>query len=404
MRSGRARAVLALAGATYLVAWAFGSRPLYPLAVGLALAAVAAWAWTRLAAGPMTLRRRAGKGEHLEGDDVWVTLDLERRSPLPTGVLTLVERISGLGEHRTRLRSLGRHLRGEYVLERLPRGRYEVEDARVLLEDPFGLEQVTVPLHAPGAVLVFPRLVFLEALFSESGRHSQDGRRLLLRRPSGFDLHSVREYEQGESLRKVHWASTARRGQLMVKELEDAPRDEVVVLLDCDPAGAVGDPPDASFDAAVRAAGSILHAHVRRGRRAVLALNRAQPEVHRVASLDGDWRVAMESLAGARADSAISAAAMIVREGGVVARSLELALVTTRLEPRLADRLVQRATTHRGVSLVWVDAASYAGAPTERQPELARLQAAGCAVAVIRRGDDLRTVLGAPRMERVAGG
>ena len=404
MRSGRARAVLALAGATYLVAWAFGSRPLYPLAVGLALAAVAAWAWTRLAAGPMTLRRRAGKGEHLEGDDVWVTLDLERRSPLPTGVLTLVERISGLGEHRTRLRSLGRHLRGEYVLERLPRGRYEVEDARVLLEDPFGLEQVTVPLHAPGAVLVFPRLVFLEALFSESGRHSQDGRRLLLRRPSGFDLHSVREYEQGESLRKVHWASTARRGQLMVKELEDAPRDEVVVLLDCDPAGAVGDPPDASFDAAVRAAGSILHAHVRRGRRAVLALNRAQPEVHRVASLDGDWRVAMESLAGARADSAISAAAMIVREGGIVARSLELALVTTRLEPRLADRLVQRATTHRGVSLVWVDAASYAGAPTARQPELARLQAAGCAVAVIRRGDDLRTVLGAPRQERVAGG
>ena len=404
MRSGRARAVLALAGATYLVAWAFGSRPLYPLAVGLALAAVAAWAWTRLAAGPMTLRRRAGKGEHLEGDDVWVTLDLERRSPLPTGVLTLVERISGLGEHRTRLRSLGRHLRGEYVLERLPRGRYEVEDARVLLEDPFGLEQVTVPLHAPGAVLVFPRLVFLEALFSESGRHSQDGRRLLLRRPSGFDLHSVREYEQGESLRKVHWASTARRGQLMVKELEDAPRDEVVVLLDCDPAGAVGDPPDASFDAAVRAAGSILHAHVRRGRRAVLALNRAQPEVHRVASLDGDWRVAMESLAGACADSAISAAAMIVREGGIVARSLELALVTTRLEPRLADRLVQRATTHRGVSLVWVDAASYAGAPTARQPELARLQAAGCAVAVIRRGDDLRTVLGAPRMERVAGG
>ena len=66
-----------------------------------------------------------------------------------------------------------------------------------------------VPLDAPGAILVYPRLVHLEALFSESGRHSQDGRRLLLRRPSGFDLHSVREYEQGESLRKVHWASIA---------------------------------------------------------------------------------------------------------------------------------------------------------------------------------------------------
>ena len=405
MRAGRARAVLALAAATYLAAWAFGSKPLYPIAVGLALAAAVGWAWTRLAAGPMTLRRRVGRGEHLEGDDVWITVELERRSPLPTGSLTLVERITDLPEQRTRLRSLGRHVRGEYVLERLPRGRYEIERAGVLIEDPFGLEQISVPLHAPGAVVVFPRLVHLEALFSESGRHALDGRRLLLRRPSGFDLHSVREYEQGESLRKVHWASTARRGQLMVKELEDAPRDEVVVLLDCDPAGAVGEPPDSSFDAAVRAAGSILHAHARRGRRTVLALNRARPEVHRIASLEGDWRAAMEALAAARADAATPVAAMIAREGGVVARSLELAVVTTRLDPRLADRLVQRATTHRGVSLVWVDPSSFAGRPAAgRDSELARLQAAGCAVAVVRRGDDLRTVLGAPRVERVAHG
>ena len=45
---------------------------------------------------------------------------------------------------------------------------------------------------------------------------------------------SVREYERGESLRKVHWPTTARRGQLMVKELEDSPRDEIAVVLDAD--------------------------------------------------------------------------------------------------------------------------------------------------------------------------
>ena len=32
----------------------------------------------------------------------------------------------------------------------------------------------------------------------------------------------MREYEEGESLRKVHWPSTARRGQLMVKDPEGA--------------------------------------------------------------------------------------------------------------------------------------------------------------------------------------
>ena len=65
--STRARVALALAAATYLVAWAFGSRALYPLAIGLALVAVVSWAWTRHAAGPMELRRRAGRCEHFEG-------------------------------------------------------------------------------------------------------------------------------------------------------------------------------------------------------------------------------------------------------------------------------------------------------------------------------------------------
>ena len=102
------------------------------------------------------------------------------------------------------------------------------------MEDPFGVEQGRVPLAEQGALLVLPRIVELDVLFSESGPRADNGRRLLLRRPSGFDVHSVREYEEGESLRKVHWKSTARRGQLMVKELQDEPRDEVAILLDAE--------------------------------------------------------------------------------------------------------------------------------------------------------------------------
>ena len=161
--------------------------------------------------------------------------------------------------------------RGTYVLERVPRGRYVVEEARATVDDPFGLARMDVELDARGSLLVYPRLVSLDRLFSESGAHAQDGRRLLLRRPSGFDLHSVREYEQGESLRKVHWKTTARRGQLMVKELEDAPRDEIAVILDADASAVVED----SFDVQVRAAGSILRAHASHARRAVLTVNSA---------------------------------------------------------------------------------------------------------------------------------
>src|SRR5256884_9801862 len=95
--------------------------------------------------------------------------------------------------------------------------------------------------------------------------------------PCGVNLHSRREYEQGESLRKVHWRSTAKRGELMVKELEDAPRDEVAVLLDGEASAVVGE----SFDVQVRAAGSLLLAQARRGRRAVLLVHGAHRTVQR---------------------------------------------------------------------------------------------------------------------------
>src|SRR5262249_59995556 len=142
--------------------------------------------------------------------------------------------------------------------ERRPRGGCAFEGSVAVIEAPFGPERVEQPLDAPGRLLVYPRLVELDRLFSDTGARAHDGRRLLLRRPSGFDLHSVREYEHGDSLRKVHWRSTARRAQLMVKELEDAPRDEVAVVLDADPEAVVG----GSFDAQGRAAGAPLLPHL----------------------------------------------------------------------------------------------------------------------------------------------
>src|SRR5436190_1283461 len=238
------------------------------------------------------------------------------------------------------------------------------------------------------SLLGYPRLVRLDRLFSEGGAHSQDGRRLLLRRPSGFELHSVREYVEGESLRMVHWPSTARRGALMVKELEDAPRDEVAVLLDGDAAAGTS----ASFDVAVRAAGSILDAHVRRGRRCVLVVNSAAREVQAVAS-EIDRRRALEVLAGAERNAPTPAFALLQADGGVAARSLELVVVTSRIDVPLADRLVQRALSRRGASLVYVEAGL---GPV---PQLLRLQAVGIPVAVVRPGADLVEALSAREVQ-----
>jgi uncharacterized protein (DUF58 family) len=391
---------LLLGAATYVVAWLFGAKALYPVATGLVLAPLGALAWVWLAAGPMRLRRRAGKGALLEGGDVWVSLDVQPESRMPAAGIAITERIARFGDQVTTLSRAGGGYRGTYVLERVPRGRYVVEEARATVDDPFGLARMDVDLDARGSLLVYPRLVVLDRLFSESGAHAQDGRRLLLRRPSGFDLHSVREYEQGESLRKVHWKTTARRGQLMVKELEDAPRDEIAVILDADASAVVED----SFDVQVRAAGSILRAHASHARRAVLSVNSVARPTVRVSSLDGDWLAALAILAEAEANGTRPVVELLAREGGPASRAVETVVITARLSGALATRLVQRALAGQGVSIVWVDTASFAARPTRVEPELLRLQAAGVAVAVLRRGDSLAAVLGTAPAVRSAHG
>jgi len=332
------------------------------------------------------IKRRWRHEDLVEREDVRIQLELEREPGVPLPNVVAHEHVGRLGEEVVELRphGPGRHW-GSYHLLDVPRGRHRFEPVRLAITDPFGLAEAGLSVEDEQALVVYPRLTELERLFFDGGAGPEHGRQLLLRRPVGFDLHSVRDYQQGESLRRVHWPSTARRGSLMVKELEDAPRDEVAVLLDGDVTAGT----DAAFDVAVRAAGSVLQAHARRGRRCALVVNSAARDVQAVTS-ESDWRRALEVLAAAERDAHTPAFALLQVDGGVAARSLELVVVTSRVDAPLADRLVQRALSRRGTSLVYVESDP---APA---PQLLRLQSVGIPVAVVRPGDDLAAALGAP--------
>ncbi len=255
----------------------------------------------------------------------------------------------------------------------------------------------------PDALLVFPRLVELDRLFSETGSRIQEGRRLLLRRPSGFDLHSVREYEQGESLRRVHWPSTAKRGQLMVKDLEDSPRDEVAR-----PArrrrrlSSVARAPSSSFETAVSAAGSILRTHVGRGRRVGLIVNALTPRYQAVHTLDGDWDLALELLASVDPDGRNAVTALLVEGAGAPSKALELCLVTSDLiaasrrpAPAALGHAAGNVGRVRRPDELRERLGGRAVAAADTRAQLARLEHAGIPVCVLRRGDDLAATLGA---------
>lgn len=392
--TARGRAVLGLGVVCWIAAVVFGSRALYPVAAGLVLVVPLALAWVRITVRQPRVTRRWSQENVVERDDLTVELVLEREPGVPLPGVIAHERVGELAVEDVELRSRGRGRHaGSYRLVDVPRGRHSFAPVRLSITDPFGLAESQLALEERQALVVYPRLTELDSLFFDGGAGPEHGRRLLLRRPVGFELHSVRDYQQGESLRRVHWPSTARRGALMVKELEDSPRDEVAVLLDGDPTGVAGSPPDSSFDAAVRVAGSILLAQVRRGRRCALILNTAGREMQSVTSDGPEWHRALELLAAAEPDARDPAATVLRSADGPASRSLELVVVTSRVERSLVDRLLERALTRRPVALVHVEAASFVGRPHRPDPELLRLQAAGVPVAVVRRGDDLAVVL-----------
>jgi uncharacterized protein (DUF58 family) len=395
----RGRLALALGVGTYIAAWAFGAHALYAPAVGLVLAVALAALWTRLLARPFRLHRTVDRENPVEGDDVGVVVELEAGGGILPGSVLFRDAAGGLGERDLVVHRDGNRLRAAYRINRVPRGRYRFTQAEVSIEDPFGLSRRDQPLPDTGTLLVYPRLSKVAALFSERGVRSHGGGRVLLRRPAGFELHSVREYHDGESLRRVHWPSTARRQQLMVKELEDAPRDEVVVVVDAQAGFGAGTPPDSSFDAQIRAAGSILWTHARRGRNArLLVTGGAAAEAVTIRSYERDWPRALEELAAAQQNGRRPLEAFLADEAGAAARASDVTVVTAALRPALVEALIARGASRQRVAVVYVELPSFAASERPAvgvDAALLRLESAGVAVARLRHGDDLAGVLGA---------
>ena len=394
------RGGVALGTIALVAAIASGSRALGVVGVGFLLAGGVTWLWAWLVDSPVHVSHEIDPSPAVEGDTVRVALGVRRRSRVPLGSLSVRLTVGRLGTCSCRMRGQGRLAKGGINLGPLPRGVFALSAPKVAFGDLLGLVTVTPRVACePATVVVRPRLTALDGLFSDAGRTAGDGRKVLLRRTAGFDFHSVREYEQGESLRRVHWPTSARRGQLMVKELEDTAHDGVVVILDCDPRYAVGEPPGSSFDAGVRVAGSLLQAHAVRGRAATLVSTgrtRAVVPVRSAADLDG----AVSSLAAAEPD-ALDGLARFLGGDHSWASSGELAVVTATTDAS-AFAKVLAFSTRRLVSVVWIDAASFASRPTRAEPGLLRLAAHGVPTAVVRHGDDLAAVLSAQSFEAVA--
>ena len=403
----RGRRLLLLAAGLYLVSWGFGTAVMFPVAIGLSIAPLVALIWVKALDRPMLLRRRTGHLELTEGQSVDVGLEVrpDTGGPIP-GRAVMLDRL-GSRVIETELGRRGRVLRGRYEIANAPRGRYRMDGAELLIADPFGLAEARIPLDRADQMLVYPRVYELEGLFTDGGTPGGDRGRSMLHRTAGYDLHSIREHQVGESLRRVHWRSTARRRQLMVKELQDTPRDEACVLLDGEAAAVAGTAPDSSFDMQVRAAASLLRRMSDAGQRSSLVIHAAQRSRYRLGFGSGDWAAVLGELAAVEATSPRPLAEFLGESGRGPdpVDAARVFVITAGMSAALAERVLGMTSSQCEPAVVWIDAASFAAAKRKKDtaPEAAalRLTRSGVAVARIRAGDHVGQALSAPVLRLV---
>jgi uncharacterized protein (DUF58 family) len=136
------------------------------------------------------------------------------------------------------------------------RGRHRLGPLALRVKDPFDLSVRLAVVADVGEVIVLPRVVDLATAGAAAGVGAE-GTIPHMVALHGEDDVSVREYRDGDDLRRIHWPATARSGELMVRQ-EDRPsrRRAVIVLDDRDSTGS-GPRSGVSFEWAITMAASV---------------------------------------------------------------------------------------------------------------------------------------------------
>lgn len=151
----------------------------------------------------------------------------------------------------------GRTRKVTYPVRAEVRGIYELGPLTVRVADPFGMLALRRSFPRTTPLVVVPAVEPLPAI-APTGAWSGSGEN----RPRPFSTGgtadtSVREYRLGDDLRRVHWRSTARTGELMVRREEQPWQSRCVLFVDNRSSAHRGSGPESSLERAITAAASI---------------------------------------------------------------------------------------------------------------------------------------------------
>ncbi len=334
----------------YGVAWGFGAGVLVPLALALIVGPLVMLVLSRRHRDEsLQLSVSVTPQRPIEGVGFDVAVGLEGKTPRHG------EAQLSVGQHRVTV-PLVRHAKlgasGSFVSPALPRGVFAIRSAELEAGDVFGFTESPRTVTGSFEVVVWPRWAERTERVGGSGG---DGDRALRPRPArqfGYDLHGIREHQDGESLRRVDWKSSARTGRLMVRELEDASRVERTIVVDLDAATGAQAGQEACLDQLLRATATAVRSAVEDRQQASLVLLGASS---RRLTLDGSapsWFAAMDALAVVRADRALPLASVLARDRRLVSGGA-LTIITASAAPDLVA-LLRAEAAHTAVRVVHV--------------------------------------------------
>jgi uncharacterized protein (DUF58 family) len=411
----RGLALLALAAATYAAARVLGTWELYFIA--LAFTGLSAVAWVLVAAGSRRLvaERTVTPEQPVAGDHLRLTFRVRSGRRLPGLAVTLEGAAGDLDGRGQPVPVDGRGPDGEGMASSRPlparRGVHRLPAFTAVIEDPLGLARARRLVGEPLRLTVVPRLDELASCVpcGSAGLRDGTGRRRLPAR-DGWEFRGIRPHDPGEPLSRVDWKSTAKTGNLMLRELESAAEVDLTVLLSGAGGGGAAGQLDTAFEEAVRAAGSMASFTLRSGHAVRLLLHEHDWRPFRLTPDATSRRRLLTALAEAKADSPLRLGSSLQTIMGARRNegSTLLALVVLSLDQDLVSALARLRRQGAAVTVVHVDpsadrgpaarlgAARAATGNGTQDEQAAALAAMGVRYLHLGRGADLRSALAAP--------
>jgi uncharacterized protein (DUF58 family) len=407
----KTRLVLAITlGVALALALVGGSTLLWRFFVLAAVVLLPSYLWPRLAV--RGIAGRAGEvpelGQAGSGFEEEFTVDNHGRLPTP---LVEAREATDLPGHENAaafsLAARGQHTWRTRVHFRR-RGRYSLGAVDIKTSDPLGIFPATRRLGEPREVLVYPATLELPHFQALPRLEPGMNRRRWLASETGPGASRVREYTSGDSLRHIHWPTTAHTGELMVKEFDPDRASyafkNIWIVPDMSRGACLGEGDETTVEYSITIAASLAKKYLDGGKHVGMVAAGDPPCLFLPAPGEHQLDQMLRSLALMEASGKNSMADLLADEADRFDEGSSLIVIMPSQQPAINTPLRRIADRGAVVNVILLDALSFGGPADNTSVGAERtargLVAAGIQAYIVRRGDRLAEALDSRHVTR----